>query len=105
MLTQTLRAMERDGLVVRTVHPVVPPKVEYCLSDLGHSLGEAFCGVWIWAETNLDRIEKARPAFDSRGYALAFAPEFTRRAAGQAGAPRVDARRGADVESRRAVGR
>src|SRR3546814_186709 len=67
MLTQTLRAMERDGLVVRTVHPVVPPKVEYCLTDLGHSLGEAFCGVWIWAETNLDRIEKARSAFDSRG--------------------------------------
>ena len=67
MLTQTLRAMERDGLVVRTVHPVVPPKVEYCLTDLGHSLGEAFCGVWIWAETNLDRIEKARSAFDARG--------------------------------------
>ncbi|MFC3786982.1 DNA-binding HxlR family transcriptional regulator [Sphingopyxis italica] len=67
MLTQTLRAMERDGLLVRTVHPVVPPKVEYCLTDLGHSLGEAFCGVWIWAETNLDRIEKARSAFDARG--------------------------------------
>ena len=46
MLTQTLRAMERDGLVERTVHPVIPPKVEYRLTDLGHSLGEAFCGVW-----------------------------------------------------------
>src|SRR3546814_723198 len=67
MLTQTLRAMERDGLVVRTVHPVATPKVEYCLTDLGPWLGEAFCGVWIWAETNLDRIEKARSAFDSRG--------------------------------------
>ena len=66
MLTQTLRAMERDGLLVRTVHPVVPPKVEYCLTDLGHNLGEAFCGVWVWAETNLDRIEGARSAFDAR---------------------------------------
>ena len=49
MLTQTLRAMERDGLVHRTVHPVIPPKVEYRLTDLGHSLGEAFWGVWLGA--------------------------------------------------------
>ena len=67
MLTQTLRAMERDGLVDRTVHPVIPPKVEYCLTDLGHSLGEAFCGVWHWAGDNLDRVEAARKAFDDRG--------------------------------------
>jgi DNA-binding HxlR family transcriptional regulator len=67
MLTQTLRAMERDGLVVRTVHPVVPPKVEYCLTDLGHSLGEAFCGVWVWAEANLEKVARARMAFDARG--------------------------------------
>ena len=66
MLTQTLRQMERDGLVVRTVHPVVPPKVEYRLTDLGFTLAEAFCGVWTWAEANLDRIEKARAAFDAR---------------------------------------
>lgn len=65
MLTQTLRQMERDGLVIRTVHPVIPPKVEYRLTDLGRSLGAAFCGVWIWAETNLDRIEAAREAFDA----------------------------------------
>ena len=64
MLTQTLRQMERDGLVVRTVHPVVPPKVEYRLTDLGFSLAEAFCGVWMWAEKNLDRIETSRAAFD-----------------------------------------
>lgn len=64
MLTQTLRQMERDGLVIRTVHPVIPPKVEYRLSDLGRSLGAAFCGVWIWAETHLARIEAARAAFD-----------------------------------------
>ncbi|WP_292076265.1 MULTISPECIES: winged helix-turn-helix transcriptional regulator [Brevundimonas] len=47
MLTQTLRQMERDGLVIRTVHPVIPPKVEYRLTDLGFTLAEAFCGVWM----------------------------------------------------------
>lgn len=66
MLTQTLRAMERDGLVRRTVHAVIPPKVEYDLTDLGHSLGEAFCGVWHWAGANLEMVEKARIAFDKR---------------------------------------
>lgn len=66
MLTQTLRAMERDGLVVRTVHPVVPPHVEYRLTDLGFSLGEAFCGVWTWAEEHMARVDAARAAFDAR---------------------------------------
>lgn len=66
MLTQTLRLMERDGLVERTVYPVVPPRVEYRLTEFGRSLGAAFCGVWIWAEENLDRIEAARQAFDAR---------------------------------------
>lgn|SRR5690606_28083815 len=66
MLTQTLRHMERDGLVVRTVHPVIPPRVEYRLTDLGATLAEAFCGVWTWAEANLERIEAARRAFDAR---------------------------------------
>jgi len=65
MLTQTLRAMERDGLVIRTVHPVIPPKVEYRLTDLGFSLAEAFCGVWLWAEKNLERIETSRASFDA----------------------------------------
>jgi DNA-binding HxlR family transcriptional regulator len=66
MLTQTLRQMERNGLVQRTVHPVVPPRVEYRLTSLGESLGEAFCGVWTWAEDHLDTVEKARGAFDQR---------------------------------------
>lgn len=66
MLTQTLRAMERDGLITRTVHPVVPPKVEYRLTALGFSLGAAFCGVWIWAEKNLRQVEKARSEFDKK---------------------------------------
>lgn len=64
MLTQTLRQMERDGLLTRTVHAEVPPRVDYRLTDLGESLGAAFCGVWIWAEENLDRVESARARFD-----------------------------------------
>ncbi|MBB3950078.1 DNA-binding HxlR family transcriptional regulator [Aureimonas jatrophae] len=64
MLTQTLRQMERDGMVTRTVHAVVPPRVDYRLTDLGASLSAAFCGVWIWAEANLRRVEAARDAFD-----------------------------------------
>lgn len=66
MLTQTLRAMERDGLVIRTVHPVVPPKVEYRLTELGGSLAYAFCGIWVWAARHLEQIEAARTAFDGR---------------------------------------
>jgi DNA-binding HxlR family transcriptional regulator len=63
MLTKTLRQMEADGLVLRTVFPVIPPRVEYELTGLGHSLGEAFCGVWIWAEQNRETIERARTRF------------------------------------------
>ena len=66
MLTQTLRHMERDGLVLRTVHAVVPPKVEYKLTTLGLTLGAAFCGVWVWAVENLDGVEQARQAFDGK---------------------------------------
>ena len=66
MLTQTLRQMERDGLVDRTVHPVVPPKVEYRLTELGHGLSESFCGVWRWVEFNLGAVEAARQKFDAR---------------------------------------
>ncbi len=65
MLTQTVRQMERDGLLIRTVHPVIPPKVEYRLTELGMSLGAAFCGVWLWAEANLERVEAARQGFDA----------------------------------------
>lgn len=66
MLTKTLREMERTGLVTRTIHPVVPPRVDYALTDLGHTLGEAFCGVWTWAEANRARIDAARAAFDTK---------------------------------------
>jgi DNA-binding HxlR family transcriptional regulator len=66
MLTQTLRQMERDGLVLRKVYPVVPPHVDYTLTEAGLSLGAAFCGVWTWAEEHLERIAAARTAFDAR---------------------------------------
>jgi DNA-binding HxlR family transcriptional regulator len=66
MLTQTLRQMERDGLLIRTVHPVVPPKVEYKLTTLGMTLSAAFCGVWVWAADNLNEIETARKQFDAK---------------------------------------
>lgn len=67
MLTKTLRQMEYDGLVLRTIHPVIPPHVDYSLTDLGRSLGAAFCGVWIWAETHHTEIERSRAMFLARG--------------------------------------
>ena len=66
MLTQTLRQMERDGLLTRTVFPVIPPKVEYQRTKLGATLGGAFCGVWEWVAENREQVEAARVAFDVR---------------------------------------
>ena len=77
MLTQTLRQMEADGLVKRTVHPVIPPKVEYELTKLGRSLGAAFCGVWVWAETHRAEIERARAAHAERSGAAAKSKHLT----------------------------
>jgi DNA-binding HxlR family transcriptional regulator len=66
MLTQTLRQMERDGFVSRKIYPVIPPKVEYSLTELGHSLSKAFCSVWIWAAERHADIEAARERFRER---------------------------------------
>ncbi len=66
MLTKTVRQMERDGLLTRTVYPVVPPRVEYRLTHLGNSLSGAFCGVWMWAEEHHKEIEAARQIFDEK---------------------------------------
>ena len=66
MLTKTLRQMEADGLVSRTVFPVIPPRVEYELTELGRSLGAAFCGVWSWAKQHRDAIMEARKRFGER---------------------------------------
>jgi DNA-binding HxlR family transcriptional regulator len=66
MLTQTLRQLERDGLVKRVVHPVVPPHVDYTLTALGLALGEAVCGIWQWVETHIDDVERHRRNYDRR---------------------------------------
>ncbi|MDR3775798.1 MAG: helix-turn-helix domain-containing protein [Terracidiphilus sp.] len=66
MLTQTLRQMEADGFVTRTVYAVVPPRVEYELTSLGESLGGAFCSVWHWAEANYAELEQHRLAYRQR---------------------------------------
>jgi DNA-binding HxlR family transcriptional regulator len=60
MLTQTLRNLERGGIVARTVYPVVPPHVEYALTPLGTTLIEALRSLCLWAQENLDAVEAAR---------------------------------------------
>ena len=66
MLTMTLRQLERDGLVTRRVHAVVPPRVDYKLTPLGETLGEAVCGIWTWVEKNMNTVSRARRAYDLR---------------------------------------
>lgn len=72
MLTKTLRQMEADGLLKRTVYPVVPPRVEYELTERGRSLGAAFCGVWVWAEENREAVTASRRAFQEGARGEAF---------------------------------
>ncbi len=64
MLTLTLRALERDGLVTRTVHPTNPPRVEYALTSLGVSLLEPVQALGTWAIDNQGPMEAARAKFD-----------------------------------------
>ena len=66
MLTLTLRNLERDGMVTRTVTPTIPPRVDYALTDLGRSLRGPLFGLGEWVGTHLDEIEAARAAFDER---------------------------------------
>ncbi|WP_414705091.1 winged helix-turn-helix transcriptional regulator [Pseudolabrys sp.] len=65
MLTLTLRALERDGLVTRTVFPTVPPRVDYELTRLGRSLLEPVNGLSAWARANRTAMEAARARFDA----------------------------------------
>jgi len=66
MLAQTLRSLERDGLVTRRVEPTVPPRVHYALTSLGRSLETALVVVRTWAEAHMAAIDDARRAFDRR---------------------------------------
>ncbi|MFF0891306.1 winged helix-turn-helix transcriptional regulator [Streptomyces sp. NPDC001046] len=66
MLTVTLRSLERDGLVERTVHPVVPPRVEYELTSLGRTLHSTIQSLVTWTEQHQDEIAAARTAYDAR---------------------------------------
>ena len=65
MLTLTLRNLERDGLVTRTVFPTIPPRVEYALTPLGRSLLEPVKELGEWARKNIGRIEDSRRTFDA----------------------------------------
>jgi DNA-binding HxlR family transcriptional regulator len=65
VLTQRLRQLERDGLVVRTYHPEVPPRVEYEISALGRSLAPLFAHLAEWASDNLEKVEESRHAYDA----------------------------------------
>ncbi len=67
MLTQTLRDLERDGLVIRTVFPTKPPSVEYRLSPLGQSVLAPLAGLVDWAEAHQQRIQDSRRQFDAAG--------------------------------------
>jgi DNA-binding HxlR family transcriptional regulator len=69
MLTQTLRALERDGLITRTVHPVVPPRVDYELTELGGSLLGLVEALEKWAVNHMDDVLAARASYDARGQA------------------------------------
>ena len=66
MLTVTLRGLERDGIVTRTIHPVIPPRVEYALTPMGRTLLDTIGQLVGWADSHLPEIEAARAAYDAR---------------------------------------
>lgn len=66
MLTQTLRGLERDGLVTRTVHPVVPPHVEYEITELGQTVEEPVAALQRWAVDHMGDVLAARDRYDAR---------------------------------------
>ena len=81
MLTTTLRGLERDGFITRTVYPTIPPKVEYQLTDLGRELAVPVRALGEWAQRNRDRILAARDQFDAAAGVSSVIPEPARQAA------------------------
>ena len=67
MLTQTLRSLERDGLITRTVYAEVPPRVEYRLTEAGHTLQEPLRALQTWATEHMDAVVDSRRAYDRVG--------------------------------------
>ncbi|MBZ6132442.1 helix-turn-helix transcriptional regulator [Streptomyces olivaceus] len=65
MLAQTLRTLERDGLVHRDAKPVIPPRVDYSLTVLGHEAAEQVRGLARWTERRMTAVERAREAYDA----------------------------------------
>jgi DNA-binding HxlR family transcriptional regulator len=70
MLTLTLRNLERDGLVTRTIYPEVPPRVEYSLTELGKTLQVPISALWDWSAENHHAIVEARGVYDTRELAM-----------------------------------
>lgn len=64
MLTQTLRGLERDGLVARNVYPEVPPRVEYTITPLGNTLVGLLAALRVWSEAHMDEVLQAQSAYD-----------------------------------------
>jgi|SRR5579872_6707049 len=86
MLTLTLRGLERDGLITRTVFPTIPPRVDYALTPLGRDLLVPVSALGAWAIRNQAKIAKARERFDSQCQAKGKAPPRRERSRASAGA-------------------
>ncbi|WP_229888982.1 winged helix-turn-helix transcriptional regulator [Streptomyces mirabilis] len=75
MLTQTLQTLERDGLVHRDAKPVIPPRVDYSLTELGREAAEQVRALAVWTKDRMDDVEKSRHAYDEARVPATRAPE------------------------------
>jgi len=82
MLTQTLRGLERDGMVTRTVTPSVPVRVDYELTPLGQSLSVVLAQLKTWAEQHMPEVDRARTEYDARVYLASSSRTASRRRGG-----------------------
>lgn len=92
MLSMTLRRLERDGLITRTVHPSVPPAVEYALTPRGHSLHGVLAQLVAWTEANLDDIRRCRERYDATEAPGGTGPDATAEDSGPYGIEESPAR-------------